>query len=244
MTATTTTALVGAVGGAGTTRTAVELAALLARDGRSVAVIDAAFATQGLADYLPGRLEPDLTRVLVDDTTLEDALIDFDLPSPTPGRIACCPVHAPFERIARAKTAAAAQAFEQVVADAADRFDHVLVDVPPIAANQAIAGVNAGDRTVVVTPGTTRGIDGLLRTRDVLADLDNEDDAVLATGDKVADADAVIPTVPVDVDVPACLVDDTFAQAVAEAAVVALDVEVGLDFEQPGVLDRVRAGLE
>ncbi|OYR95948.1 cell division inhibitor, partial [Halorubrum sp. E3] len=43
----TTLALVGATGGAGTTRTAVELAALGARDGRDVAVVDAAFTTQG-----------------------------------------------------------------------------------------------------------------------------------------------------------------------------------------------------
>jgi len=44
-----TLALVGVAGGAGTTRTAVEMAATLARADRSVAVLDAAFGTQGLA---------------------------------------------------------------------------------------------------------------------------------------------------------------------------------------------------
>jgi Mrp family chromosome partitioning ATPase len=58
-----TLALVGAVGGAGTTRTAVEFGATLARDGRDVAILDAAYATQGLADYLAGRIETDITRV-------------------------------------------------------------------------------------------------------------------------------------------------------------------------------------
>ncbi|SEO55941.1 hypothetical protein SAMN04487948_103228 [Halogranum amylolyticum] len=48
----TTTALVGATGGAGVTRTAVELAATLARDGRDVAVLDAAYATEGLSSTL------------------------------------------------------------------------------------------------------------------------------------------------------------------------------------------------
>ncbi len=51
-------AQVGTTGGAGTTRTAVELAATLARDGRSVAIFDAAYATQGLAGYVDGKIDP------------------------------------------------------------------------------------------------------------------------------------------------------------------------------------------
>ena len=45
----TTLALAGATGGAGTTRTAVELATVGARGGRDVVVVDAGFATQGLS---------------------------------------------------------------------------------------------------------------------------------------------------------------------------------------------------
>ena len=63
----TTLALVGATGGAGTTRTAVELAAMGARDGDDVAVVDAAFTTQGLSEYVAGRIDPDLTALLTDD---------------------------------------------------------------------------------------------------------------------------------------------------------------------------------
>lgn len=246
MTAATTAALVGAVGGAGTTRTTVELAALFARAGESVAIFDAAFATQGLADYVPGRLDPDLTRVLVDDADVDDALSDLDLPSSVPGDVSLCPVHAPFERIARAKTAAAAQAFEQLVVDADARFDRVLVDVPPIAANQAIAAVHATDRTVVIAPGTTRGADAVLRTRDVLADLGVETGAVLATDGSLNDADAMIPA-PADIDAagaPACISDDSFAEALVPAGAVTFDDKFDLDFQRRGLLGRVRAGLD
>ncbi|MFB6097215.1 MAG: MinD/ParA family protein [Haloferacaceae archaeon] len=241
----TSVALVGAAGGAGTTRTAVELAALLARDDRAVAVLDAAFATQGLADYLAGRLDPDLTRVLVDDADLDEALVEVDLPAAVPGHVACCPARAPFERVARAKAPAAAQAFEDVVTAVADRFDRVLVDVPPIAANQAIAAVNAADRTVVVAPGSARGADALRRTRDRLLDLGAEADAVLATRGDLADADAVVPAsaTVAPAEAPACLGADAFTEGVAEAAAVAFDEEVTLDFEQSGALERVRDRL-
>ncbi|MFC6960705.1 hypothetical protein ACFQJ8_01130 [Halocatena marina] len=45
-------AVLGAVGGAGTTRTCLEFGSILARDGRSVAILDAAYATQGLSDHI------------------------------------------------------------------------------------------------------------------------------------------------------------------------------------------------
>ena len=119
-----TLALVGATGGAGTTRTAVELAALGARDGRDVAVIDAAFTTQGLSEYVTGRIDTDCTSLVTDDTgaPLSAATypITIDTDSPTgddgsaglPGRVDAIPARAPFERLARAKTAEAAQKLE------------------------------------------------------------------------------------------------------------------------------------
>lgn len=72
----TTIALVGATGGAGTTRLSLELAAALATDGRDVAVLDAAFATQGLSDYVSGTLDPDATALVTDaaDVPLESGL--------------------------------------------------------------------------------------------------------------------------------------------------------------------------
>ena len=76
---TDTLALVGAAGGAGTTRLALESATLLAREGRDVALLDAAYATQGLADHTPGRIDPDMTALCVDDHRLETGLVDLPI---------------------------------------------------------------------------------------------------------------------------------------------------------------------
>jgi len=182
----TTASLIGAVGGAGTTRLTVELGALLANDGRDVVVLDAAFATQGLADYLPGRIDPDLTTLLTDERAapLSAGLVDVPLDAES-GRLACCPAAAPFERLARAKSPAAAQALESRIATAAETFDHVLVDTPPVAANQSVAAVNATARTVVVAPATTRGRDAIQRTTGRLDDLGVGSEAARTDGDAV-----------------------------------------------------------
>jgi len=222
-----TAALVGATGGAGTTRLTVELGVLLASDGRDVLVLDAAFATQGLADYLSGRLAPDMTALLTDerDTPLSAALVDFPLDADA-GRLACCPAAAPFERLARAKSPTAAQAFETRVATAAETFDHVLVDTPPVATNQSVAAVNATDRTVVVAPATTRGRDAVQRTTDRLVDLSIDVDGVVATRGDLSVADAAIPETETTVSAaPTCLSDRSMATAVADAARVAVSAE-------------------
>jgi septum site-determining protein MinD len=235
----TVAALVGATGGAGTTRLSVELGALLAADGRSVAVLDAAFATQGLADYLSGRLDPDLTALLTDrrDAPLEDGLVDV---SPDDaGRLACCPAAAPFERLARAKSAAAAQRFESRVAAAAADFDHVLVDTPPVAANQSVAAVNAADRVVVVAPSTTRGRDAVQRLRGRLDDLGSDVDAVVATRGDLPVADAVLPETTAAVTAaPTCLEEQPVATAVADVADTVFGVTPTTDVDR-GLLDSV-----
>src|SRR6056297_2952876 len=239
---TPTLALVGVAGGAGTTRTAVEMAATLGRADRSVAVLDAAFGTQGLATYVSGRIQDDVTAVATGDAGLQDALYDagFDVP----GRVAFCPAHAPFERLARAKTTGAAQTLETVVADATAQFDHVLLDVPPVAANQAVAALTTADRRALVAPASQRGVDLLPRQRGRLRDLDAPADAVVATrtdaGDAVAldDADHELPAGnpvgPTSLDP-----DSPLAPAVAAAAEALLDVELGLEFEEPGLVDRL-----
>lgn len=192
-------ALVGAVGGAGTTRLALESGATLARAGHDVALFDAAFATQGLADYLPGRIETDLTAVLADGADLGAATVA--VAEDLPGRLRVVPARAPFERLARAKTAGAAREFEERIDDATAADDVVLVDVPPVAANQAVAAVDACEGVVAVAPDTVRGADGLARLRGRLRDLDAAADAVVATfaGDErvLAGATAAIPEGPV-----------------------------------------------
>ena len=225
-------AFVGATGGAGTTRTTVEVASALAADGRAVAVFDAAFATQGLADYVPGRIDPDITSLLVDAdggtdgrassgaaTDLSAALYGFDA-GDLGGEVAVCPAHAPFTRLARAKTTAAAERFESLVGTAAERFDHVLIDTPPIAANQAVAAVNVADAVTVVAPASTRGAEGVQRCHERLADVGAGASLVVSTWGDLETADIAVPATDGDgvASAPACLDDDAFAAAIERVA--------------------------
>lgn len=247
MTDTRTVSFVGATGGAGTTRLVVAVAATLAREERTVAVLDTAFATQGLARYVPGRIDPDLTKLLVeeDGSALGDAC--YDLPADLPGRVACSPVHAPFERVARAKTPEAARRFETLLADAAREFDHVLVDTPPVAANQSVAAVTAADRVALVAPATHRGADAVGRAHDRLQDVGTRADLVVAnraTPDHpVSSADVTIPEGPATPQEAAPTVtdpDEAFAPAVARLAEVATEVSLDLEFEDDGLLESVQ----
>lgn len=240
-----TAALVGATGGAGTTRLAVELGATLARDGREVAVLDADFATEGLARHCSGRIDPDMTALLVEERPLADGLGEHPATADLAGRLELCPARAPFERLARAKTADAAQRFESLLAEAASRFDHVLVDAPPVAANQAVAAVTGAQRVAVVAPASERGVDAVQRTRGRVADVGARVDAVVANragpDHPLRSADAAVPTCNSSAvaDAPASAPDPeaTFAPAVAHAAEVVFDAELGVEFEEPGLFD-------
>jgi septum site-determining protein MinD len=244
-----TTAVVGTCGGAGTTRLVVEAAATLARDGRRVAVVDAAVATQGLAGYVPGRVEPDLTRVLLaEDLGLEDALTPLGLD--VPGSVSVAPVRAPLERFARAQTAGAARAFEQLLAGAAGRFGHVLVDVPPVATNLGVAAATGADRVAVVAPPGERGTDAVQRVRGRLADvgapapvvvLNEGADGADPGGDDGLDPDATVPAADErDPAAPAVVEPDpSFAPAVAEATAAATGANLELSFPDAGALSGV-----
>ena len=237
-----TLALVGVAGGVGTTRTAVEMATTLARDGKSAAVIDTAFGTQGLATYVEGRITDDVTAVATGDADLADALYDADYD--LPGRVAFAPAHAPFERLARAKTPESAQVIETAIADTAQRFDHVLLDVPPVAANQSVAAVTTAQKRALVVPATRRGTDLLPRQRGRLRDLDAPADAVVATR---TDADDARPVADADYDIPAADgaapaaldPESPLSPAVAAAVEGVLDIELDLSFENEGMLGRL-----
>lgn len=166
--------LVGAAGGVGTTRLAVASGVALARAGRDVVVVEAAFATQGLAAYLDTAVEADATVLATGEATLAEALYDG------PAGVTLCPAVAPFERIARAKQPAAAERLGDQIAAAALAHDIVVVDVPPVAANQAVAAADVADRLAVVTRDTRRGARALARQRDRLAEVGVEPDGVLA----------------------------------------------------------------
>ncbi|QZY00607.1 ParA family protein [Halobaculum rubrum] len=253
-------AFVGAVGGAGTTRTAVECAAALARDGREVVVLDAAYATQGLGEFVPGRIDPDITALCLDpQRPLADGLYDLD--AAVDGRVALAPAQAPFERVARATGDDAAQALADRVAEAVAGFDHVLLDVPPVAANPAIAAVHAVDRVAIVAPDTEHGADGRRRQHDVLRDIDAPDGDPASVGVAVSGpderddgtgnggdepgTDATIPHGPGEFTAaPACLGTDAFAAGVVAATETLFETQVSVEFEDGGVIGRLSAGVD
>lgn len=240
MSGVSTAALVGATGGAGTTRTSVELAALLAQDGERVAILDAAFETQGLAQYVDGRVDPDITRLLVDDAALADATVPLGLDHP--GAVVTVPARAPFERLARAKAPTPARAFEDLLAEAATRFDRVLVDTPPLASNQAVAAVNAVERVVPVAPASTRGADALQRLEDRLADVGVDVGPAIAVRGALTGTATSIPRTEATAvaDAPACLDDEAFGAAVADAVDAVFGHAVDRTFEQSGLVAQVR----
>lgn len=236
----TTAAIVGATGGAGATRLTVETAALLASEGDAVAVLDAAFATQGLADHVEGRIDPDATALVTDaaDAPLAEGLVDLDLG--VRGRVACAPARASFEQIARAKAPAAAERFAGRVAEADEAFDAVLVDVPPVAANQAVAAVDAADRVAVVAPGTTRGADAVARTRGRLQDVGTAADLVVANRGEFADADVTVPAS--EAGAPAATAGGAFGAGVADLAAALFDAERSVE-KRGGLLAAARDRL-
>ena len=232
-------AFVGTAGGVGTTRTVVETAAALARDGRSVHVLDAAYATQGLARYRHGRIDPDVTAVCLEEASLAAASGRLDVDAA--GEVTLTPARAPFERVARAKATEPARRLGDLCVEAAENADHVFLDVPPVAANQHVAAVRTADRIVAVAAADGRGEDALRRTVDTLADLDTGVDAVVATGGDLSAADATHPTVTATPDdSPAALRDDRNAATVLAATEALLDVELGVALPETGLLDRLR----
>jgi len=234
-------ALVGGVGGAGTTRLSLEFAATLARAERRVAVVDAAFATQGLATATPGPVDVDVTDVVTADRPLADATVELSLD--VPGRVAVAPARAPFERLARAKTSECARRLADRLSTANDQYDAVVVDVPPVAANQSVAAVTAADHVTVVVPDTPRGEDALARTRDRLVDVDAAVDAVVANfadpdDPSLPDADAVVPeseTTELGA-APVALDTDPFPTAVAAAVETVVGVDLNLPEPEPSSL--------
>jgi len=228
-------AIVGGVGGAGATRLSVEFAATLARAGRDVAVVDAAFATQGLSALVTDRVEPDVTRVLTDDRPLVEAETRLGLD--VPGSVTVAPARTPFERLARAKTSECARRLAERLSTATERFDAVFVDVSPVGANQAVAAVTAADAVALVVPDAERGIDAVPRMCDRLADVDAAVDTVVVNavgeGRTVEAADAVVPAGETRAlsEAPAAVEPTEFAVAVA-AAVETL-TGTALDLPEP-----------
>lgn len=172
-------AFVGVVGGAGTTRTVLELAGVLARGGHSALVLDLDFATQGLERYLEERIEPDAATLLSDaDSDVSEAMVEWEVDGA--GQLSLIPAYAPFATVAEAKTAEAGRRVGQRIEEALETVDHVLLDVPPVVSNQAVGAVTAAQTVVGVIPPTERGVDALQRERGRLMDVEADLDQVLA----------------------------------------------------------------
>lgn len=235
-------AVVGTAGGVGTTRLSVECGATLARDGYDVAVVETAFSTQGLRSYLEGDVTADVTELLTEEASLGDVL--YDVATDLSGRLALAPVRAPFERLARAQTAGAAQRLERQLAAASLSHDVVIVDTPPIAGNHAVASVNAAEGIALVTSDTPRGRDGLALMRGRLEDLGETPDVVLrnrATGYLSEGVPIPESEVTSAAEAPVCLdPDEEFAPAVADAVETTLDISLGLEFPSSGPLGGFR----
>ena len=242
--ATRTLALVGAAGGVGTTRLTLECAATLARAGQDVVVVDTAFATQGAAAYLDQQIGGDATALATGSAAIEETL--YGTGTDLPGRLAVCPARAPFDRLARAKTPEAAERLGDHIAAASLGHDAVLVDVPPVAANQALTAVEAVKTVALVTTDTVRGGRALARQRERLADLGEPPDYLLANRahDGPVDADISVPESGVRAPraCPVCARpegESAFAAAVAGATETLLDSQLDLSIGHPGLLGRL-----
>ncbi len=234
-------AVVGIVGGVGTTRTVLELGGVLARGGRSALVLDLDFATQGLERFLEDRIEADATALLADpDVELADAVHDRDVDGD--GRLGLVPSFAPFAELAEAKTASAGASVADRLAEAGETFDHVLLDVPPVASNQAVGAVTAAESVAGLIPPTERGVDSLQRERGRLADVGTAFDHVLAVDasadDAPPDADHAIPTLPEDASYRPYTLESAggFTERMAQVADEVFEVDVATSIDATGSL--------
>lgn len=222
----------GAAGGVGTTRLTVEVGAVMAAEGENVVLLDAALETQGLADHVIGPIDPDLSTVLIDANDHQAALSDHPADHTVVGRLQCLPVVAPFGRIAAAKAPEAAQRLTTVARTLAEDGKTVVVDVPPIASNTAVAGATAADRTILVTTDSARGREAIARSRGVLDDIGLETNAVVANRTDSAEMDDIDLAVPAvsrteTPRIPTALTDSApFSRAIETVASSLFDVDL------------------
>lgn len=227
-----TIALVGAAGGVGTTGLTLACGRLLAAEGYDTAILDAAYGTQGLSDRVSGRIDPDVTALCLNDGPIQEGLIE--LPIQGAGRLAACPAHAPFERIARAKTPDAAERFGDRIEEAARHFEYVLVDTPPIATNPAIASAVTAD-TVAIVCDDERAAAAVPRTVDRLTDIGTAPQTTIVTGaNEHPDADVAIPAF--DEAKSAADGDPAIQDALGAALETMTDVRIERN-ESAGILD-------
>jgi hypothetical protein len=103
-----------------------------------------------------------------------------------------------------------------------------------VCSNQALAAVNAADRIAVITPGTARGRDALVRLRERLTDVGVSEDVVVTnrSDEGSVSADVTVPqseTTAPDSG-PVCLTPTgEFPAAIAEVIDTTLGIRVEVD---------------
>ncbi|MDR9445231.1 MAG: cellulose synthase operon protein YhjQ/BcsQ [Haloquadratum sp.] len=172
----TVVACVGATGGVGTTRTAVELARLAQLHDQQPLVVDTAVATQGLARLLIETPPLDLCGALAAPDTLDLEAIAVELPT----GLTIVPIDAPLCAVAPALSAEAATALDRAIARAAAARPLVIVDVPPVATNLAVAGIARADVILLMHRAGDR--EAVRRGRELIADLAGPDPHPVTVG--------------------------------------------------------------
>ncbi len=185
----TVVACVGATGGVGTTRTAVELARLATTHDRRPLLVDTAVATQGLARLLPTTPRVDLCDALSDTDAVDLDAIAVDLPS----ELRIVAIDAPLCSMTTALTAEAAAALTDAIAHAAGTHPLIIIDVPPVATNLAIAGLISADEILLIH--RLGDHEGVRRGRELIADLDGADPHPVTIGTPAV-AELSLPDVP------------------------------------------------
>jgi len=198
----TITAVVRASDGTASAPLCLALGGMLAAADRSVLLLDVDADIQPLARYTHGVIDPDLSQVLLGDTTLEEATYPIQADD---GHIAVSPFRAPFTRLARAKASEAAQQLAPVLETATTRYDHIIVHTPPIGSNPAVAAITEASTVGIATRADEPGLDALYTMQGRIDDIGAEWTATVATGrNKHADAvDVVLPDIVPGMSAPA-----------------------------------------
>ena len=230
----TVVACVGATGGVGTTRTAVELARLATAHDRRPLLVDTAVATQGLARLLPTTPGVDLCGALSDTDVVDLDAIAVELPS----ALQIVAIDAPLCSVTTALTPQAAATLTDAIAHAAATHPLVIIDVPPVATNLAIAGLISADEILLVH--RVGDHEGVRRGRELIADLDGADPHPLTIGSPAV-AELSLPELPtLRTGLPlATPVDDSGYQRALAVAAAAVGVSMPTPESSGGWLRRL-----
>jgi len=160
-------AVTSAVPGEGKSAAVANLAAALAAGGRSVLAISADLRAPRLHEYFPGSTAGSILDVLTGQRRLEDAVRRVRLGGPQGGHL---DLLADGSVIPDPAALFGSARFASVLADAADSYDIVVLDAPPVmAAGETVALAQRADAVVVVAGLDRATRDSADRSRAFLA---------------------------------------------------------------------------